>query len=648
MKKIFAIMLLAVSMLSFSSCQKWLDVNNNVDAPDHIDGYLYLAGILANTNTYWDIRATSGLTQMFYNSSYSNYYNHYYSAGSDAAGETWRYVYWLHGKNLENMINQSIEAENWTLAGIGLTIKAFDWDNLTKLNADAPMKQAYEPNRLSHDYDYQEDIYPQILAWADTAIFYLTREDKSVYGNTIKDYDLAYAGDKAKWLKLAHSVIVSNLASLTCKKDFKEKYYNKLVEHAAQGIQVNADNFTCRVEGGGGDAPYSSYNNWNGVYRGNLDSGSQGDYAVQIMTGTVPEYNDEGFKVKADLKEGAEDVDPYFPYKLAEPQIICDTIKELGHFDPRVTLKIGTTDACYYKDMNDPDSIMRWKYFGAKSAGGTTPQNAAKGVVANIWGNRSAGYASSPTYDGEGRWLYHNSSPYIYMTAAELKFMLAEAHFVAGNKSAALAAFKEGVALDVEFCGQYILEGAPKKVKDDKTGEESYVNGGALPGGDHVTADCYKKMGDAYIAGPYVNGLQEKDFTLSHIMMQKYVALFPWGASEAWVDLRKYHYDIPHTKEVPTLGDGWDNITTMNYKKDTDPTKVYKGFYLDPMQVEGKSTKFDYRNEGSPCYRLRPRYNSEYMWNMPSLQNLKPTPGDALNYQCSIPWFAYPGDVDRN
>ena len=37
-------------------------------------------------------------------------------------------------------------------------------------------------------------------------------------------------------------------------------------------------------------------------------------------------------------------------------------------------------------------------------------------------------------------------------------------------------------------------------------------------------------------------------------------------------------------------------------------------------------------------------YNSEYMWNKPSLATLKPIAGTADNYQCSMPWFCYPGD----
>jgi hypothetical protein len=108
--------------------------------------------------------------------------------------------------------------------------------------------------------------------------------------------------------------------------------------------------------------------------------------------------------------------------------------------------------------------------------------------------------------------------------------------------------------------------------------------------------------------------------------------------------MRKYHYDINYSGDYPTSGDGWD-LSMVNQKWDDDASKVYKGFFLSPAQVESRRGSYNTKNEGSPCYRVRPRYNSEYMWNEASLESLVPISGTADNYQCSIPWFAYPGDL---
>jgi hypothetical protein len=85
----------------------------------------------------------------------------------------------------------------------------------------------------------------------------------------------------------------------------------------------------------------------------------------------------------------------------------------------------------------------------------------------------------------------------------------------------------------------------------------------------------------------------------------------------------------------------------IDQKWDSDPTKVYKGLYLAPAQVEGRKSAYNENNDGSPEYRLRPRYNSEYMWNQDALSSLKPISGTAPNYQTSIPWFAYPAEMPK-
>lgn len=643
MKKILSAILVVATVLMMTSCEEYLDVNTNVDAPDHVDAGLLLPGCLsALQGVYWDTRATAPLSQMFYGV-YPNYGNHFYNKASDAAGEMWRTNYWLLGMNLENMIHQAEEDEAWTLAGIGYAIKAFSWDATTKLNGDMPCLQAYEPGRLNFDYDSQEIVYGKIREWAEQAIDYLSREDTFAYGSYLTAGDLIYKGDKTKWLKFAHGVIVRNLASLTNKKDFTSKYANDLLTHAQAALQSNADVARMFREGGGADAQFSAYNNWWGVYRGNLDGCYQSDYAVQVMTGTVPKYDDNGNKIPADPAEGEDTPDPYYSYVYADQQIICDNSMAPGHFDPRHVVKLGSTDARFYNDMDNVEAIKGWRYYGG-SVGSTAAQNSAEGTVANMWGCRTAGYASTPSVDGQGRWLYRNDAYYIFMTPAEMKFDMAETYWKMGDKAAALAAWKEAVCLDVDFTVIDLYPGAPKADGKDDDGNDKFADYGNLPGGDVITAATYNKLAQEYKDGPYVNGMTLADFTLSHIMMQKWVSYFPYGSNEAWVDLRKYMYDIKYTGEYPTDGNGW-NKTSLDSKRDEDPTKVYKGFYLNPSNVQGRRSAFNVENYGSPCFRLRPRYNSEYMWNKDGLDAIKPIGGRALNYHCSIPWFAYPGDM---
>lgn len=638
MKKNKFLYIIATIMMALSttSCDDFLDVNKNTDAPDYVEGYLYLAGIQqAYYGIYFDLRALCPLTQMMGTSSYTNFANNYYSKASDAGGEAWRMVYWNQGMNLENMINQSEAAENWTLAGIGYAIKAYSWDFLTKVNGEAPMKQAFVPGLLSHEYDYQDAIYDQVRVWAKKAIECLEKEDKTNYGTRISQNDYIYGGDKAKWIKFAYAVIARNLASLTNKNDFKQKYYDEFIDACNKAFASNDDNALVKITGGGADAAQSSYNNFWGPYRGNLSNSYwQHDFAVQTMTGTMPIYNEEGNKithtiiVKNDKGEDVEQTHPRFPYELAEKQIICDTLEEVGHFDPRPLLKLGTASGNDTTGVKDPKLFRKYYFKGSGFTSATGPIGQAE----NFWGRTEA---ITDAKDGEGRWLYSNGAPYVLTTYAELLFDLAEVQFKYGSKADAFETWKKAIAADMEFSAKYIQKESL-----------ATVGGKVYHQGDKVDQATFKAMAQEYLNGPFVAGLPMSEFSLSHIMMQKYIALFPWGASEVWVDLRKYHFDIAYTGDVPSFGNGWDK-TLINQKRDDDATKVYKGFYLAPANVQGRRSAYNERNNGAPCYRLRPRYNSEYMWNLNNLKALKPIPGDADDYQCSIPWFAYPGDMPK-
>lgn len=604
-----------------SGCEKYLDVNKNIDAPDKVDGYLYLANITQQyQGVYWDIRALGPMTQMMGTTGYTSFANHFYTLASDAGGEMWRVVYWNQGMNLENLINQSIEAEDWTLAGIGYAIKAFSWDALTKIHGEVPMKDAFVPGLLSHNYDYQDAVYEQVREWARKSIELLEREDNHNYGTKISSNDFIYNGDKAKWIKFAHAVIVRNLASLTNKKDFSTKYAQELIDAANKSFQSADDDATVKVTAGSQSAPYSSYNNFWGTARGNLSySYFQHDYAVQVFTGSVPEYDPTtGDKIR----EGSN---PYYPFKLASKQIITDTLVNVaGHYDPRVAVKLGTISNNTFLDLNNADNVKSYKYYG----GAFTSTVGPIGTAPSFYGRNIASTYTGAVHDGIGRWIYRDDAPYILTTYAEIQFCLAEAYWKLGRKSDAFEAFKKGVSGDLTTTARYIYPGKE----------------GNATGGDKITKELFNSLAAQYANGPFVNGLN--DLTLSHIMMQKWVALYPWGAPEAWVDMRKYHYDIEYTGEYPSNGNGWIQAQ-LEQKADTDVSKVYKGLYLAPAQVQNRKGSYDIRNEGSPSYRLRPRYNSEYMWNLPALESLKPIAGTADNYQTSIPWFAYPGEMPK-
>jgi len=234
---------------------------------------------------------------------------------------------------------------------------------------------------------------------------------------------------------------------------------------------------------------------------------------------------------------------------------------------------------------------------------------------------------------GTGRWLYRDNAPYIAMTYSELQFIKAEAQFRRGLKAEALVTFKGAVAASMQTTGAYIVQGTAVK---NASGKQTSVIG------DKINSAVYNTLSTAYLSSAYVNGLQLADFELSHIMMQKYVALFPWGL-DTWNDLRRYQYDLKvGASGVPSAADGSWTQTRSYYKADTDPARIYKGFYLASAEVTNRKSQFATTNLGSPSYRILPRYNSEYVWNQSALAALLPISGLAPNYNTSMVWFCIP------
>ena len=93
------------------------------------------------------------------------------------------------------------------------------------------------------------------------------------------------------------------------------------------------------------------------------------------------------------------------------------------------------------------------------------------------------------------------------------------------------------------------------------------------------------------------------ELTLSDIMCQKFIAMYAHGNMEIWVDMRRYKYDAA----------------------------IYTGFAVPKVLAT--------ENNGKTVQRVRPRYNSEYVWNRAALDKLK---GNDPDYHTIEEWFLKP------
>ncbi len=204
----------------------------------------------------------------------------------------------------------------------------------------------------------------------------------------------------------------------------------------------------------------------------------------------------------------------------------------------------------------------------------------------NFWGGLFQSTAA-PSNDANCRYVFTNAPVFPIISASEIQFIKAEALLRKGNKPAALAAYINAINLNFD-----------QLISDYETN---------VPAARRITPATRA----AFMANP-LNVPSAANLTLSHIMMQKYIAMYGWGLIETWVDMRRYHY----TDLDPVTGQ-----------------QVYRDF-APPTGLDLYS-----RNNGKLIYRLRPRYNSEYLYNVDELNRVG---AFALDYITKEHYFSKP------
>lgn len=204
----------------------------------------------------------------------------------------------------------------------------------------------------------------------------------------------------------------------------------------------------------------------------------------------------------------------------------------------------------------------------------------------SFWGTPCAGSASGTT-DANCRYIFTNAATYPVMTASEIQFIKSEALLRKGDRANALAAYRKGIELSFDLL---------------RTVYEANV-----PVARRIT-DASR---DAYLNNP-INVPSASSLTLSHIMLQKFISMYAWGVVETWVDMRRFHYiDL-------------DPVTGQ---------QVYRDF------VPPSGTDLFPDNFNKLVQRARPRFNSEYLYNIAELSRIGAL---ALDYHTKECWFTKP------
>src|SRR6185503_7680786 len=214
------------SVLALStSCEDFLDVNTNPNAPQDVSANLYLAPMLhwLVTSPQFDGRFIARYTQQWYavSTSLTTWDRMGYDPSSDNGAQQWRDVYWSLGQNLVDMMTKAEAEERWDLLGVGNILKAWGWLVLTDMHGEIIVKEAINQNTFSFNYDTQEYAYQEVFRLVDSAIVLLQKTDGAVDVGYMARGDKIYNGDRTKWLKFAYGLKAIALNHFSNKSTYK-------------------------------------------------------------------------------------------------------------------------------------------------------------------------------------------------------------------------------------------------------------------------------------------------------------------------------------------------------------------------------------------------------------------------------------------
>jgi len=211
-KTIIYISIFIFCLLTFGSCKKYLDINQNPNAATEAP----ITGLLANTtyNTAYNVFNASNIT---------SYYVQYLSSpnpGSDVdiynpidPSGTWGGFYNIM-TDLHDMKNYASQKSNNAYIGVADILMALHLNMASNLWGDIPYSQAFVGvSNLTPAFDNQQDIYDTAINLLDQGISALQQPDAG--GELDAASDFIHAGNAGAWIKTAHALKARMLNQLS-------------------------------------------------------------------------------------------------------------------------------------------------------------------------------------------------------------------------------------------------------------------------------------------------------------------------------------------------------------------------------------------------------------------------------------------------
>lgn len=203
--------IVAVTGLSLTSCDKWLDINVDPDSPTaesatyyarlaHCQFYALDAYVFAgfrNSGTVGDVTAYAGRSYV------TNMCAWNFSGSASATTTPYQWFFVGCGSNLQDMYDKAMAAEAWHYAGLSRLIKAWGFMLMTDLYGEMPYSQALGES-ATPEFDTGKQIFAGALKDIDEAIDLLNKEQDPGNTKALAIGDSWAGGDINKWRKAAY------------------------------------------------------------------------------------------------------------------------------------------------------------------------------------------------------------------------------------------------------------------------------------------------------------------------------------------------------------------------------------------------------------------------------------------------------------
>lgn len=509
----------------------------------------------------------------------------------------WRRHFYDIGVNGKELIANAESLGSLNYEYIARVIRLMSTQLTTDAFGDMPRSQAYESN--SPKYDTQASIYDWMLKEADNLTDEPGAEDpfysKAVNCETNQKIDVSqdrvYAGDLSKWKGLAYAIKARLLLRNIPNIDRSAATCQKIIETAQKAIDT-----------------------WRG-----------GDAIYGVWFGSEPRYNFDGGVTEENAQWSESQ--PIINAWESRDNRLTEAVPSkffmencLGVINQGDELKQGFYD----KENgygNDPRLLLLFR----PNKGPISASNASEKVMLrylenNIGAGSTFKQSHFPTlYCGAYAAAKDAYTP--LFTMEELYFIQAEAYYWMGNKEQACALAKEATRWNIQRHLDRFQKDNPSP-----TGGLTVPTDQCRPQGTNTALKRWDRMVTAFLENVKVEKTKPaseignmhyffnpSQYTLSDLMMQKYIAMYM--QPEQWTDLRRYHYS--NNRNGYGIGDDKEIV----YPGLRRPYNLYQAFWIDGLTDAEKENTWVQRYNYDP--------ETEEKYNLAELERL----GAAKNYK---------------